>query len=295
MIEFNEVLLLKFEEYGKEVDNLEIKFNPMDFAESNLFKKISNILGYIKKNRADIYPEFIKRLTVSKVNLPKKKYFDNKTTKIMERISQSEILVENQELILRHLNAFIEAQGITYKEYFKNEEIKIPIKNFTHSANNLSYLYLSTLEGIIGKEEAIKLYKETVDNYVHVFDTNQVNFFTDLEDMRQKFIKWIENDPYGRVRLLSTVENGQWIKICKNCEKVQYLENLEELDGDFMYAISCYCHEPLAEMWNENFVLTLEHTIAKGDPFCSYVYHDKRIVEKIEHPPREYFEKILKK
>lgn len=288
-------LLLKFEQYGKEVENLKIKFNPFEFAESNLFKKIDNIFGYIKRNRADIYSEFIKKLSSNKENLPKKKFFNNITTGIIERINQSEFLSENQDLVLRYLNAFLETQGITDKDYWQKKEIEIPAKNFVHSANNLSYLILSTLVEIIGKDEAVKLYKETVDNYVHVFDANQVNIFTDLEDMRQKFIRWTKNSPYGRVRLLSTVEKGQWMKICKNCEKVQNLDNLDKLDGDLMYAISCYCHEPLAKMWNENFVLTLEQSIAKGDSFCSYVYHDKTIVDKIEHPSREFFEKIIKK
>ncbi|NPE08965.1 MAG: hypothetical protein GNW80_11845 [Asgard group archaeon] len=100
---------MEFEQYGKEVDNLEIKFNPMDFAESNLFKDISNFLGYIKKNRTDIYPELIKRLNASKENLPKNRFFDEKSTKIIERISQCEVLTENKDLVLRYLNAFIEA------------------------------------------------------------------------------------------------------------------------------------------------------------------------------------------
>ena len=284
---------MKFDQYGKEVKNLEIKYNPYEFAESNLFKKLDNIFEYIKKNRSDIYSEFIKRLSSSEKNLPEKKLFNDKSSKVIERINKSEILSENKELILQFLNAFIETQGITDKEYMQNEEIKIPARNFMHSANDLSYLILSTLVDIIGKDDAVKLYKETVDNYVHIFDTNQVDIFTDLDDMRQKFIRWTENSPYGRVRLLSTVENGQWMKICKNCEKVQNLDNLEKLDGDLMYAISCYCHEPLAEMWNENFVLTLEQSISKGDSFCSYVYHDKTIVDKIEHPPREFFEKVI--
>jgi len=286
---------MKFEQYGKEVKNLEIKYNPYEFAESNLFKKLDNIFGYIKKNRTEIYSEFIERVSSSEKNLPERKFFTDESTKVVDRIKKSEILSENKELILRFLNAFIETQGITDKEYIQNEEIRIPARNFMHSANDLSYLILSTLVDIIEKDEAVKLYKETVDNYVHVYDTNQVDIFTDLEDMRQKFIRWTENSPYGRVRLLSTVEKGQWIKICKNCEKVQNLDNLEKLDGDLMYAISCYCHEPLAKMWNENFVLTLEQSIAKGDSFCSYVYHDKTIVDKIEHPPREFFEKTLEK
>jgi len=286
---------MKFEQYGKEVENLEIKTNPFEFAESNLFKKLDNIYGYIKKKRPDIYDELIRKITLKLMEIPKKGNFTSKSEKIVERITQGEFLSENQDLVLIHLNIFVDTLGFTDKEYWQNKEFKIPARNFVHAANDLSYLYLSTLVDIIGKVEAIKLYKETVDNYVKVYDTNQVNIFTDLEDMRQKFIRWTENSPYGRVRLTSTVENGQWIKICRNCEKVQNLDNLEELDGDLMYAISCYCHEPLAKMWNKNFVLTLNETIAKGDPFCSYVYHDKTIVDNIEHPPREFFEEIIKK
>ncbi len=290
-----EELILKFEEYGKEVENLEIKTNPFEFAESNLFKKLDNIYGYIKKKKPDIYDELIRKITLKIKDKPKIGYFTNKTEEILERITQGEFLSENQDLVLIHLNIFVDTLGFTDKEYWQNKEFKIPARNFVHAANDLSYLYLSTLVEIIGKEDAIKLYKETVDNYVKVYDQNQVNIFTDLEDMRQKFIRWTENSPYGRVRLISTVENGHWMKICRNCEKVQNLDNLEELDGDLMYAISCYCHEPLARMWNENFVLTLNETIAKGDSFCSYVYHDKTIVDEIKHPPREFFEKIIEK
>lgn len=286
---------MKFEEYGKKVENLEIKTNPFEFAESNLFKKLGNIYGYVKKKRPDIYDEFIRKITLKLKEIPKKDYFTCKSEKIVERITQCKFLSENQDLVLKHLNIFIDTLGFTDKEYWQNIEFKISARNFVHAANDLSYLYLSTLVDIIGKEEAMKLYKETVDNYVNVYDTNQVNIFSDLEDMRQKFIRWTENSPYGRVRLISNVENGQWMRICKNCEKVQNLDNLAELDGDLIYAISCYCHEPLAKMWNENFVLTLEQSIAKGDSFCSYVYHDKTIVDKIEHPPREFFEEKIKK
>ena len=84
----SEVILMKFEEYGKEIENLEIKFNPFEFAESNLFKEIDNAFGYIKKKNLDTYSELISRLTSSKKNLPKKEFFNEKTSKIMERINK---------------------------------------------------------------------------------------------------------------------------------------------------------------------------------------------------------------
>ena len=49
---------MKFEQYGKEVENLEINYNPFDFAESNLFKQLDNTYGYVKENRPEIYEKF---------------------------------------------------------------------------------------------------------------------------------------------------------------------------------------------------------------------------------------------
>ncbi|MCE7744795.1 MAG: L-2-amino-thiazoline-4-carboxylic acid hydrolase [Candidatus Heimdallarchaeota archaeon] len=284
---------MEFEQYGKEVENLEINYNPFSFAESNLFKQLTNIYGFIKENKPEIYEELIEKVTAKIENIPKKDYFSDKSEKVIERIVQSNLLLENQELVLSHLNIFIDTQGITDVEYWQNKDIKIPARNFMQSANDLYYTYLNSLVEIIGKENTIELYKKMIRNYVEKFDKNQKNIAKDLEDMRLTAIRWAENNPYGRVRLISTIENGRFIQICKNCEKVQTLDNFDELDKDLLYVECCYCHIPLAEMWNENLVLTLEETIAKGDSFCAYVFHDKSIVDKIEHPPREFFEKVL--
>ncbi len=63
-------------------------------------------------------------------------------------------------------------------------------------------------------------------------------------------------------------------------------------DRDIFSLTLCYCHFQLAKMWNDNFVLTQEQTIAKGNNYCEYVYHDTTIVEKIEHPSKEFFDDI---
>ncbi|MGC9780663.1 MAG: hypothetical protein HZR80_15580 [Candidatus Heimdallarchaeota archaeon] len=238
---------MKFEQHGKEVINLEIKYNPFEFAESNLFKRLSNIYGYVKENKPEIYDELIEKVSQKIKLLPKKDFFTNKS-KVIERIAQCNYLLENQDSVIRHLNIFIDTQGITDSEYWQKNEIKIPAKNFMHSAKDLYFLYITSLVEIIGKENTIEIYKKMIDSYVRKYDTNQLNIFNDLEDMRTRVIRWVDNNPYGRVRLISTVENGRLIEICKNCEKVQYLDDFDELDGDLLYIESCYCHKPLAEM-----------------------------------------------
>ncbi|MGC9780662.1 MAG: hypothetical protein HZR80_15575 [Candidatus Heimdallarchaeota archaeon] len=45
-------------------------------------------------------------------------------------------------------------------------------------------------------------------------------------------------------------------------------------------------------IWNEDFVLTMNHTIAKGDLYCSCVVHDTKIDWDLTHPPDEFWESI---
>ena len=180
---------MEFEQYGKEVENLEINYNPFSFAESNLFKQLTNIYGFIKENKPEIYEELIEKVTAKIENIPKKDYFSDKSEKVIERIVQSNLLLENQELVLSHLNIFIDTQGITNVEYWQNKDIKIPARNFMQSANDLYYTYLNSLVEIIGKENTIELYKKMIRNYVEKFDKNQKNIAKDLEDMRLTAIR----------------------------------------------------------------------------------------------------------
>jgi hypothetical protein len=286
---------MKFEEYGKEVANLKISFTPFEFIESNLFRELSNLYGYIKENYSSLYGKLIQKITSKISEKPHKEHFTNKSEEIIERIAQCEYLSENRDLVIKNLNTFVETLNISPADYKSKREITIPARNFFQSAKDLDYLYLMTLVDIIGKKNAINLFQKIVDNYVMTYDSEQINIFKDLEDMQERFIRFTQNGPFGRVRLISDVEKGRWIKICKNCEKIQTLDNLQELDGELLYAISCYCHIPLARMWNKNFELTLRETIANGDSFCAYVYHDRSQVNEIDHPPKRYFEKVLKK
>jgi hypothetical protein len=38
--------------------------------------------------------------------------------------------------------------------------------------------------------------------------------------------------------------------------------------------------------------LTMEHTIAQGDQYCSRVLHDTRVDWNLKHPPKEFWDNI---
>ncbi|MHA1355340.1 MAG: hypothetical protein ACTSR1_09235, partial [Candidatus Heimdallarchaeota archaeon] len=120
-------------------------------------------------------------------------------------------------------------------------------------------------------------------------------WYKDLEEMRFHHSKFIEKNTLGRVRLLSEVKDGQYIEVCLTCDKVRNYPNASAEEKELLDVTGCYCHHALTSLWNDNFKLTLTNTLAKGDPYCTYVYHDTRIVDKIEEPTKEIFDAIVAK
>jgi len=152
-------------------------------------------------------------------------------------------------------------------------------------------MHLDTLEELIGKNNTIKLFKKNLDNYINTYDLDQKNIYSDLEDMREKTIEYKKANHYGRVRIFGEVENGQFIIRAENCEKIESIKDLN-IDPDYLDVIVCYCHILLTKFWNENFVLTQDRTIAKGNPYCEYAFHDTTIVDEVRHPPKEFFDNM---
>ncbi len=61
-------------------------------------------------------------------------------------------------------------------------------------------------------------------------------------------------------------------------------------DQELKYYVCCYGDYEYARSYGENIVLTMEHTIAEGAPYCSRVLHDTRVDWKLEHPPKEFWD-----
>jgi len=283
---------LKFKKYGKENENLTIEIEPLQFVEGQVFRGLDNLIETIKTSKPDILEEFMKILAAKLQTSTDKSYFVNSSSKLAELVKQYANITKYQELLEINLNFFLDVLGINEEQFWENKMTHFPATNFFPSANRLSYAYISLLVEIIGKEEAIEFYKKVINNYIATYDTNQKGIFENLEKMRESWIRSISSGINGRVRTMSEVENGAFIIRAENCEKIQNLGDLSNYDKDLLSTFVCHCHFPLAELWNENFVLTQQQTIAKGDPYCEYVYHDKRLVGKVEHPPKEFFEKI---
>jgi len=66
-------------------------------------------------------------------------------------------------------------------------------------------------------------------------------------------------------------------------------------DPELAYLACCYSDKSGFEAENPNFAYTRTKTLIQGDPYCDGCWHDKRHVEKIEHPEEEFYINIDKK
>ena len=66
-------------------------------------------------------------------------------------------------------------------------------------------------------------------------------------------------------------------------------------DPELCHILCCYGDTAMFESRNPNFAYTMPKTLMQGDPYCEKCFHDKRHVDKIEHPPKEFWESLPEK
>ncbi|GAH04656.1 unnamed protein product, partial [marine sediment metagenome] len=56
--------------------------------------------------------------------------------------------------------------------------------------------------------------------------------------------------------------------------------------------VCCYGDYEKFKNYHDSIILTMEHTIAQGDPYCSRVLHDTRVDWDLHHPPKSFWDSM---
>ena len=88
----------------------------------------------------------------------------------------------------------------------------------------------------------------------------------------------------------SMLEEGKYAFKNENCPTCA--DAMIDLpDVEFKYLAVCYGdYEKFRAYYSDYLILTMEHTIIEGDPYCSRVLHDTRIDYDLSHPPKEFWD-----
>ena len=171
--------------------------------------------------------------------------------------------------------------------------VKVPKGNFYRSFLIPRYQNVRILSETIGREEAIRLYKIYRTEHAKIATReDQRNRFDTLDDLRDDdFQEDLSDSNHGWVRIEGIVKNGKFVYRKDSC---LYAEAMKDYpDNDFKFLAACYYDfEGTTIQWNKHFILTMDHAIAKGDPYCSCVVHDTRVDWDLTHPSKEYWDSI---
>jgi len=278
-------------------ETLEIldEVQPLDIANKSSFNRLDYLLGFITREKPEIYGDFVENLVKSYSQMVKFDYFSDKNQKydIEESLTNYENLRKHKELAINSLNYFLGLLEAPKNSDWTKEKVKVPKGNFFRSFLIPRYQNIRILTDTIGREEAVRLYKIYRTEHAKIFTAeNRRNRFDTLEELRQDDFDDYERDGNpGWVRIEGIVEDGKFIYRKDSC---LYAEAMKDYpDGEFKFLAACYYDfEGTRIQWNENFILTMKHTIAEGDPYCSCVVHDTRIDWDLTHPKIEFWENI---
>lgn len=265
---------------------LPIEVQPIDRAKTVTLKRLNFLLGFIEEKKPEVLQRYV-------ANLQSWYNFLSKSSLVSTSgIDTESLLVDMPKLAAypnvtkAYLEYYLELLDPKSSDWTK-EIITVPNGNYLKAYLYPRYYNLKVLTETLGREEAIKLWKEYITRYI-IYDTPQPNPPISAEELLTRRSSGREDSEWVVVH--GVIAPGKYAYKNENCPWVDAMEELP--DKELNYLVCCYGDYQGAASRYENIVFTMEHTIAEGDPYCSRVMHDTRVDWVLDHPPKEFWDKF---
>ena len=272
-----------------DLDNLK-ELQPLEFAKQTILKRLNYLLGFIKKEKPEILQGFVKKLNIRLTEQINQNYIDETNIKKIDSNIDFIHLRIHPDLILNSLNYYLQLLDIRTIHDWTEDKVKVSNKNYIQSFLYHRYYNALVLTETLERNEGIQLFKDYIDCYVKSLSLGKPRYET-LEEFREARVpKEGEPPNIGWVIVQGMIENGKFPQRKDTCMWDDAIKELPDIE--LKYLAACYGDFQGYNNNNENFILTMEHTIVAGDPYCSCVLHDVRINDDLTHPPKEFFDNM---
>lgn len=281
---------MKIYQTGKIIPNaLEILYElqPYENFTQGVLKRLDFIIGFVEEYKPTIKKEFIKNLEIQYKNLVKKDSVNEKKINVEEILANFKLLQIPTELAQLSLNFFLQNLQLTDDFDWEKDRVKVMNKNLIHSFLLPRYYNLMALIETLGREEGIKFYKRYITHFVIEKRKTQKSNPVNIEGL---FEECKNRPPSEWECYYSIISEGKFLYRNNNCVWADALQDYP--DSELKYLICCYGDYEDARSKNDHFILTMEHTIAQGDSYCSRIFHDTRIDYNLKHPPKEFWDNL---
>ena len=265
-------------------ENMKVDIELDDYIKKG-FARIERFLNILKKHDTDLVKKLFVNYkeTLEKMGIQLKKNdffnqfnFEYSEFSLLSDYPENFALIENATLQLLDF--------AKYKSQFKNGmKLNILYQDYIRGTYPMYYLVYSLLD-VIPRETVIALAKEYTD-FVYELYKDQIPDKETLEDMAKMLYS---NGCPKTHNLISEVKDGKYFLKVTRCMWGDLYQELPDLE--IAYYLECYGDFSKMPYINTNFVLTRTKTLVEGDPYCDFVHHDKRIVDDIAHPEKDFWE-----
>ena len=280
---------MKFVKTGKyRQDTLErsVEINSLEEAQNRL-ERMNYFLGFIRERNPDIFPEYINKLIAKYQGLLEDERRKANPPDLDELVSENPHMKEHLVLTRLVLNYILQILQLPAEA--KLGKNKVVNRNYFRSWSHHNYSNLLVLTETIGRAEAIALFKKFITH--HTLENRNPNRKTyDTETIFANAIKPKE-EPSDWEIVHTMIRDGKYAFRNDTCVFLNAIgEDLP--DTELKYYICCYGDYEKFRNYHDSIVLTMEHTIAQGDPYCSRVLHDTRVDWDLRHPPKSFWDNM---
>ena len=282
---------VKTGEFRPDALEIPVETNFRKATQDMTLKRLDYLLGFITENKPEIFSDYVKKLESKYRSLTEYDIGIDEISELETIVTDMVHLKEYPNLansvVCYQLQVLQPPENANWWE----EKINVLTGNNIRAHLHFRYYNLLTLTEVLDREDAIALYKR--------FVTNFIIYTRDPERKRYKSIEAVfeghtkpKDEISSWVIVRGMIGEGKYAYRNDNCLWVEALEDIS--DSELKYLICCYGDYESSKIYDDSIVLTMEHTIAQGDPYCSRVLHDTRVDWDLRHPPKEFWDNFGK-
>ena len=251
-------------------------------------KQLDYLLELVQEMKPEAFSTYIHNLTLKYVDL-----FDGETVNqdlpdLPVLLSETVLLKEHIGLVRAIVNYILQILKVSTMNSLGVEQVVN--RDYYRSFSHPSYNNLVVLSETIPRDEAIALYKRFVTQFR--LDTRDPNreVIEDLESLHTRRIEPKE-EPSDWELVHAMYSDGKYAFRNNNCVLMNAIGD-DLPDTELKYHVCCYGDYEAFRNYHDSIILTMEHTIAQGHPYCSRVLHDTRVDWDLRHPPQSFWDSM---
>lgn len=266
-----------------------VAIEPVKEVRIILLDKLDYLIGFVDREKPETTADYVKNLAEKYRGLVEEDSLGDYSGELKNLLAECANLEQYPGLSRAAINYYIHLLQLKDKSRWQKAEEKTPMKALVQAWIYPSYYSLQTLAETIGRREAMRLFKRYITNYYIDRPSPDRDKFVSLEKMLEDRISG-DTTSSGWVIVHTMLEEGKYAFKNENCPTCA--DATTDLpDVEFKYLVCCYGdYGKFRAYYNDHIILTMEHTIIGGDPYCSRVLHDIRVDYDLRHPPKEFWD-----